>query len=166
MYNLVLFNYYFKSGVKFFFNKELNKILFWNTVGYNILFLNNYYFFNNNFKEKLFLFINKAEYIEFIKNFFSFYNKIFKIFYFKIIIRGLGYKIRKVTKRFFLFFFAVKHYFYFYIPNDIFIKIKGRRFYILCYNKMKLNNIFFQLLYLKKMDFYVKNKIFFLKKLK
>jgi hypothetical protein len=128
---------------------------------------------NLNLKNTIFLFLNKITYIEFLNNFFSFYNKIFKIFYFRLVIRGLGYKIRKVTKRFFLFFFAVKHYFYFYLPVDIFLKTKGRRFYVLCYNKMKLNNIFFQLLFLKKMDFYertksffVKNNVFFLKKLK
>jgi hypothetical protein len=126
-----------------------------------------------NNEENSFLFLNKSDFIMFLRNFFSFYNKICKIFYFRIVIRGLGYKIRKITKRFFLFFFAVKHYFYFYLPNDVFLKSRGRRFYVLCYNKMKLNNIFFQLLFLKKMDFYertksffVKNNIFFLKKLK
>jgi hypothetical protein len=119
------------------------------------------------------LFTNLSSYKKFTKNFFSFKKILFKIFYFRIALRGLGYRIKRITKRFYLFFFAVKHYFYFYIPLDVFIRLKGRRFYLLSFNKLKLNTIFTQLLYLKKMDFYErtkaffsKNKIFFLKKLK
>ena len=176
---VTLFSYFSKLRFNFLLDEIKNQLYVWNKITLFNIFLNNFFFFKNtmnkfnNVGELSFMFTNVSLYKKFVKSFFSFRKKIYKIFYFRLSLRGLGYKIKRITKRFYLFFFAVKHHFYFYIPIDVFIKVRGRRFYILCFNKMKLNNIFSQLLYLKKMDFYertksffLKNKIFFLKKLK
>jgi len=174
---ITLFSYYTSLRLNFFFNKPQNIIKVWNKMNMFNIFLGNFFFFkpiSTQIQDELsFLFTNYVFYSHFIKNIFSFRKIIYKMFFFRVALRGLGYKIRRITKRFYLFFFAIKHYFYFYIPIDIFIKLKGRRLYLICYNKMKLNTIFSQLLYLKRMDFYertksffLKNKIFFMKKLK
>ena len=168
-----LFTYFLRSDLKILYNKYEYKILFYNKWTSIYFYLTNYYYIFLNNNNYIFLFDLKKDFYLFFKLFFLYYRKIWKLFYLRLFLRGLGYKIKRVTRRLFYFFFAIKHLFYFYIPNDIYIKNRGRKFFILSFSKMKLNNIFFHLLLLKKMDFYernksfvVKNKIFFLKKLK
>jgi len=175
-----LFSYYTRLRLNFLFNNIANNLRIWNKVNALTVFLENFFFFKrvsnqhkNSIDEVSFLFTSFVDYKKFTKNLFSFRQRIYKVFFFRIALRGLGYRVKRITKRFYLFFFAVKHYFYFYVPIDIFIKIRGRRLYLICFNKMKLNTIFSEFLYLKKMDFYertksffLKNRVFFMKKLK
>jgi hypothetical protein len=83
----------------------------------------------------------------------------------------LGYRIKKYNKNFYRFFMAYNHFFYFYVPKNFFIYNKKRNFLILSMDKIAINNLFLQLLLLKKMDFFertnsfiIAKKILFLKK--
>jgi len=72
----------------------------------------------------------------------------------------LGFKIRKYRKDVYRFFFGLKHFFYLYVPVGLIFKLKRRKFIVLSDDLAKLNNFFYQLLFLKKMDFYEKNNTF------
>ena len=52
------------------------------------------------------------------------------------------------------------HYFYFFVPIYIYIFNKKRNFLILSNDKIKINNIFYQFLLLKNLDFYERTKSF------
>jgi hypothetical protein len=173
MKEVVLFNYLLKNELKLYYNKYENKIIFYGKYGTSILFLPNFFFVNVTIVGLFFLFVNKKSVINFIKHFFYIYNSVFKIFFIRMKLRGLGYRIIRVAKRLYRFFFAVNHYFYFHIPNNIYIKRRARELFIISNNRARLNDIFHHLLYLKKLDLYertnsfiVKNKILHLKKRK
>ena len=83
-----------------------------------------------------------------------------KYYYVKLKLKGLGYKIEKITKNFYKFFFAYNHYFYFHVPQDILIKSRKRTLIMFSNNLAKLNDIYTQLLKLKKLDLYERNNSF------
>ena len=146
---LILNSYYY-------FFKKNNIIFFKNFLGCLKFYMGSYYFFKKN----SFLFLKKEFFKTFINNFYYFYNKFFRFYFFKLRLRGLGYRIKKITKKLYRFFFAFNHYFYFHIAKDIFFKHRRRNLIIFSHNLEKLNNIFSHLLILKKLDFYERNNTF------
>jgi len=140
----------------YFFFKNNNIIIFKNLLGYLKFYMSSYFFI----KENSFLFINKKSFLTFVSNFLFFYNKFFRFYFFKLRLRGLGYRIKKITKKLYRFFFAFNHYFYFHISKDIFFKHRRRNLIVLSHNLVKLNDIFSHLLMLKKIDFYERNNTF------
>jgi ribosomal protein L6P/L9E len=115
-------------------------------------------------KTTKFLFINRNMFKMFITNFMFFFNKCFRFYFFKLRLRGLGYRIKKITTKLYRFFFAFNHYFYFHISKDIFFKHKKRNLIIFSNNLVKLNDIFSHLLLLKKLDLYERNNTFIISK--
>jgi hypothetical protein len=89
-------------------------------------------------------------------------------------LRGLGYRIKRVSRKIYRFFFAFNHFFYLYVPVNVYIWVKKRYMLAISNNKYKLNNLFHHLLLLKNLDFIKKRtdsfivpkKIVFIKKLK
>ena len=88
-------------------------------------------------------------------------------------LKGLGYRMFRINKNMLKFFFAKNHYYYFYIPNYSYIKIRRRNFFVISFNKMLLNQLYHHFMLLKKLDLYEKtnsfiskNKILFIKKRK
>jgi ribosomal protein L6P/L9E len=120
-----------------------------------------------------FLFVGNKIFSMFVWYFMVMHNYVSRIFYFRLKLRGLGYRIKKIARFFFRFFFARNHFYYFHLPAGVYIKQRFRTLFIVSSNKARLNDLFNQLLILRKMDMYektnsfvVKNKIFFLKKRK
>jgi len=140
----------------YYFFKNNNIIFFKNFLGCLKFYASSYFFI----KEKSFLFINRNYFLMFVNNFIFFYNKFFRFYFFKLRLRGLGYRIKKITKKLYRFFFAYNHYFYFHISKDIFFKHRRRNLIVFSHNLVKLNDIFSHLLMLKKLDFYERNNSF------
>src|SRR5687767_2707521 len=107
-----------------------NNILFFNTKsGPRKFFMPNYFFFKKN----------KDNGINFIFNDFHKYNLVsrllksvfysYKVFFFKLKLRGLGYKIVSYFNRKLIrFFFAYNHFLYLHVPKNVFFKRIKRRF--------------------------------------
>lgn len=146
---LILNSYY-----EFFENKNI--FVFKNILGIIKFYISSYFFFKKN----TFLFLKEEFFLKFLNNFFYFYNKFFRFYFFKLRLRGLGYRIKKITNKLYRFFFAFNHYFYFHISKDIFFKHRRRNLIIFSHNLIKLNDIFSNLLLLKKLDFYERNNTF------
>lgn len=153
----------------------LNNVLYINSkYGLSNLNMPNFYFYkesNNSLSLKFDDYHKYNMVFRQIKNKFVNFSK---IYFFKLKLRGLGYKIVSYLKRRLIkFFFAYNHFFYLHVPNNVyFIKIK-RRFIFFSNNLVILNDLFANLLRLKKMDFYerantfiVANKILYMKKRK
>lgn len=145
-----VYNFYYK------FLKNNNILFFKNLFGYMKIFMPSL-FFVSRFK---YLFLNKNFYNNFLNNFLFFFNKFYRFFFFRLRLRGLGYRIRKITKKLYRFFFAFNHFFYFHVSKDVFFKHRRRHLIIFSNNLVKLNDIFSHLLLLKKLDFYERNNTF------
>jgi hypothetical protein len=120
-----------------------------------------------------FLFVNKILYSNFLKYFLKLYSIFFKLYFFRLRLKGLGYRMFRINKNLLKFFFAKNHYYYFNIPIYSYVKIRRRNFFVISFNKILLNQLFFHFMLLKKLDLYEKtnsfiskNKILFLKKRK
>jgi hypothetical protein len=147
-----------KFNFKFLLN--LNLIYFYTKIGYMKIFMPSFYFIKNNKNSINFVFINKIKYLNILKQFLYYFNKCLKFFFFKIRLRGLGYKVEKFSIKLYRFFFAYNHYFYFHVPKDIFVKNRKRTLIIFSNNLMKINDIFSHLLLLKKLDLYERTNTF------
>ena len=166
-----LFNYLIKIRLNFFLFTKLNILLIKGKFGIIFLYLPKYYFYKLENNKFLFCFLNKYFFYYLLKQFFFIYKKFYKFFYFRLRLKGLGYRIKRMTKKIYRFFLAYNHYFYFFVPIDIYIWQKKRNFLALSIDKIRINNLFNQLLLIKKLDFFertnsfiVPKKILFLKK--
>lgn len=149
---------------KFFYFKNNNIFYFKNILGYLKNYMLSSFYMKIIKNNHYFLFLKKNIYNNFINNFFFFYNKFFKFFFVKLRLRGLGYRIKKISRKLYRFFFAFNHYFYFHISKEIFFKHRRRNLIIFSNNLNKLNDIFSHLLLLKKLDFYERNNTFIISK--
>lgn len=140
----------------YYFFKDNNIIIFKNILGYLRFYMSSYFFLKKN----TILFLKREFFKTFISNFIYFYNKFFRFYFFKLRLRGLGYRIKKITKKLYRFFFAFNHYFYFHIAKNIFFKYRKRNLIIFSNDLGKLNDIFSHLLILKKLDLYERNNTF------
>jgi hypothetical protein len=143
-------------------NGFIRKLLLLNASHYKVL--------NNGY---LLFFNLQANFLINFKYLINLYLNFFKVFFFKLKLRGLGYRIKKISVNVFRFFFAFNHFFYFFCPINMVIKYKKRYLLLLSSTKSKLNNIFSHLLIIKKLDFYkrhnsflVANQILYIKKKK
>jgi hypothetical protein len=84
--------------------------------------LPSYYFFYKNNNIFSLLFIEKNKFINVMKHFFYNYNYLFMIYCVRIKIKGLGYRIRKVSKQLYYFFFNYTNMYYIYIPKSVLVK--------------------------------------------
>lgn len=169
--HIIFNNYFFLNDLKFLLLKNLNFLLIktkLNIIKLNLPYYYFYYLLNNKIN---LIFLNKFFFITCIKQIYYFYTFFYKFYFFRLKLKGLGYRIKKITKKIYRFFMAYNHFFYLYIPKNIYIWNKKRNLLVLSLDKIKLNNFFFQLIYLKKIDFYEKtksfiipNKILFIKK--
>jgi hypothetical protein len=154
-------NYYYKtSNITFKFERNNNILYLFNKISYVKVFLPSIYFYSTNKLNINFIYLNKITFISVLKQLLTFFNVVTKFYFFRIRLRGLGYKIKKYAPKLYRFFFAYNHYFYFHVPLDIFIKRRRRTLIFFCHNKAKLNDIFSHLILLKKLDLYERNNTF------
>jgi hypothetical protein len=163
MVNILKKTFFLRNSNLYFF-KNVNIIIFKNTLGYLKVYMPSEYFLLNKLNRWKFIFLKKSSYNNFFNSFFIYFNKFFRFYFFKLRLRGLGYRIKKITTKLYRFFFAFNHYFYFHISKDIFFKHKKRNLIIFSNNLIKLNDIFSHLLLLKKLDFYERNNTFVISK--
>jgi hypothetical protein len=173
MYIIKIYRKFLYEDIKFFLINFDNLIMKGKFGKVNVN-LNFYGFvkFENMLKIS-FLFVNKIIYSSFLKYFFKIYSFVLKLYFFRLRLKGLGYRMFKINKNLLKFFFAKNHYYYFNIPIYSYVKIRRRNFFIISFNKMLLNQLFHHFMLLKKLDLYEKtnsfiskNKIIFIKKRK
>lgn len=130
--HLKLFN------IKFlYFSVYSNIFYIKNIYGRIIKFLLPSYFFYNyrlrnvDIMQVKFMFLKRFFYSSFLAHFFYHYIQLFSVFFVKLKIRGLGYRMRKVSSFLYLFFFNYTNYYYFFRPFDLLIKIYRKRMLLL-----------------------------------
>jgi len=87
----------------------------------------------------------------FISHLISLYNRLFFIFFLKLKVRGLGYRIKRITSNLFRFFIGTTNYYYSHIPFSFYIKARRRRMIAFSNDKKLLSDIFIDIIALKKL---------------
>jgi len=166
-----LFKFIINSEILIMLNKGLNKFFFKGFYGVYNLFLPSFYFFKEIKNYFILNFLNKINFLKFNKQFLFAVNSYKIIYFFRIKLKGLGYRIKKITLKIYRFFLAFNHYFYFFSPKFMSVFSKKRNLLVISLNKILLNDVLHKFFSLKKLDFYertnsfiIPHKILFLKK--
>jgi len=148
----------YEFDVKVFF---VNNKLIFNVFGASyIVVLPFFYFFTKKIDKVSLLFTSKYFYKSVLSYIVNVLFRVSNVFFFRLRLKGLGYKIKRYLGNFYRFFFGFKHYFYLYVPSTMLMRSKRRKFVVLSKNLCMLNNFFSQLLLLKKLDYYERNNTF------
>ena len=159
-FNFLLKNFLYRD-IEIIFFKNANKIFIQEQILIVRLFFINLYFFkliDNSNKNLNFIFLNFKKFFSFFKNFFNIYNNINNLYFFRLKLKGLGFVLKRYSKYVFSFLMAVNHFFYFFVPSVILIKKKKKHIICLSLDLVKLNILFWNLLFIKKHNVYVRTK--------
>jgi len=122
-----------------------------------------FYKLNNNYCK--FLFLNKFFYVSFLRHLFNFYNKCFTFYYFRLKLKGLGYRIFNVTKNLLKVFFNRSNFFYIYISSSILLKNRTRRLFFISTSNEVLSVTIISILYLKEFVIYRQHGLYYLRQI-
>ncbi len=145
-----LYRYYGKiihltNDIKISYSKKNSCLYIYNGKGIfllfsksqlSFLFLNNFFF--NSFKKQVILLSMRL--------------KLF--FFFKLRIRGLGFRVRNISNVIYYFFFNYTNFFYLYPPQLLLIRIYKKRILLLSFNWFLLKLVLSHILLLRKMGPY------------
>lgn len=157
-----LFNIFLYRNIKIYFFKKFNKIFMQEKDLIIRIFFVNFFFFKlllkNNYENLNFLFLNYKKFFSFFSNFLNSYNNINCLYFFRLKLKGLGFVLKRYSKYLFSFLMAVNHFYYFFAPNFFLLKKKKRNIICLSIDLMRLNILFWHLLFIKKHNVYVRTK--------
>ena len=114
----------------------------------------------NKKKVITFLFLNVKNYYKFYNNFFLNYYKIYYFYFFRVKLKGLGFKVKQISTYLYRVFFSRSCYIYINVPNVIVLKLRKRKLLFLSSYNFLLKTFFSYVILLKKIGPY--NRIGFL----
>lgn len=157
MYNKIITS---KALLKTFSLNFIKKINLFILIGHNGFFLLRLpkmyllkYISNNSFS---LIFLNNYHYQTFIKLFNVYYNRLFTYYYFRLILRGRGYRIKRICKKLYRFYFIKVNYIYFHVPPSVLVKIKKKRLFFISTSLFILRNLITEMLLIKAITAYRK----------
>lgn len=129
----------------------------------SICFFQHYYSRGSGVRGFRLRFLEKFHFRNFFQQFVSKLQVFF--YFFKIKVRGLGYRIKKMTNNLFRFFMGTTNYLFFHVPENILVRARRRRMLLVSVNKEKLNLVFSHLILLKQIIPYKLRGIFYPKQI-
>jgi len=122
--------------------------------GVFILKLPSFYYNNISINMMKFGFISKFFFKSFIYHMMVYCNYVSLVFFVKLRLKGLGYKVRQLYKNLYYFFFNYTNFFYFYVPSNVLLKSYRKRILLISsyWNILKL--VVSHILLLKKLGPY------------
>ena len=150
------FKYYIDFSKRVMYIKNLSEIYilklpsiyFLNIYNYIKILFTNFYFFKS--------------FINFIKNS---YKKFFSFYFFKLKLKGLGYRIRLLSRFLVKIFYNRSNYYYMHIPSNIIFKYRTRNLFFLSSNYITLKLSMLNLLLLKKYLVYRLNGLIYIRQI-
>lgn len=142
-----------KSLDFYFFRKNCSCFCLFSNMYVNLkLFLNGFLDIKkNNFK---LMFTCRFNFITFFKHFLTNYNKFFYIYFLKLKLKGLGYRVVRICHYLYRFYFINTNFYYLHLPMSVFLKIKNRRILFFSFDLQALRLVFVNLLLLNKSFIY------------
>jgi len=157
---------YFSKVFKFVFNEKLNMFTIWNGGRVFFLKLPSFFFFKIvDSKNIRFIFFKYFYYITFFKHILNLDIKLSSFYFFRIKLKGLGYRVTHLTKSVVRLFFNRSNFFYMHIPSSILLKYKNRRLFFISTRLEDLKLSMLYLLMLKKQIVYRLKGLFFPKQI-
>jgi len=101
-----------------------------------------------------FLFLNYHFFKNFVNSFMVLQRKMFFYYFFRFKLKGLGYRIKRISKYLYRFFFISVNYFYLHLPKTVIFKYKKRRMFLLSSDWVDLRILVVNLLLLKCVTIY------------
>jgi hypothetical protein len=153
-----MFNHHSVELFKNFNFKFLNQRALFIIIGQNgvfILKMPKIYFYKLIYKNHFsFIFINNYHYQSFIKLFNVFYNRLYAYYYFRLKLKGRGYRMKRLCQNLYRFYFIKVNYIYLHVPCTVLVKLKKRRIFLISYNFGVLQTLMTDLLLIKAVTAY------------
>lgn len=131
-YNNKVSYHYFDKSISFLFSKNLSSLFIKGKNGIIRIHLPSYYFYSKDKSGKTlkFLFLKKFYYRSFFKHLSTYITKVSFCYFLKLRLRGLGFRIRSISKNLCFFYFNYINNFYFHVPYNIIIKPYKKRLFL------------------------------------
>ena len=154
-------SYKFSSNFNYFLNLSYSTIMVLLNTRYFVFKLPFlfYYKISNNFSN--FIFLSKFHYKTFIKHLFNFYDKLSSFYYFNLKLKGLGYRVFRISKFLIKIFLNRSNFFYMHISSKVLLKYRTRRFFFISTDLGTLKVLIINLLLLKEFIIYRVNGIYY-----
>jgi hypothetical protein len=143
------------KNFNFFFLKQRALFIIIGLNGYFILKMPKIFFYkfiSNNFFSLIF--INNYHYLSFIKIFNVFYNRLYAYYTFRLRLKGKGYRMKKICKNLYRFYFIKVNYIYLHVPSAVLVKLKKNRIFFISYNFSVLQSLMTKMLLIKAITVY------------
>jgi hypothetical protein len=130
--------------------------------GYFILKMPKIFFYKSIFANYFsFIFINNYHYQSFTKLFNVYYNRLYAYYYFRLKLKGRGYRMKRLCKNLYRFYFIKVNYIYLHVPKCVLVKLKKRRIFFISYNFCVLRILMTYLLLIKAVTVYTRKGLLY-----
>lgn len=127
-------NYKLDNSLDFYFSERLSCIFIKGQNGLIKVLLPSFYFFKKNNNNFSLLFDNNFFFSSVLSHINTYSKTLCFCYFLKLRLRGLGFRIRSITKSLCFFFFNYTNNFYFHVPKDILVKVYKKRIFLFSYN--------------------------------
>lgn len=148
--HFLIYNYKFYNNFNLFFSIQNKNIYLYNKYSYFIFKIPSLFFYKIEKKIIRLLFINYFFFLSFIKLISIYHNKLFIFYFFILKLKGLGFRIRQLSKFLLKIFFNRSNYYYMHISNNIIFKYRTRRLFFFGSSYIHLYLSLLDLTYLKE----------------
>ena len=159
--NYLYYNYKLASNFTYFLNLSYNIIIIILNTRYFVFKLPFLFYHKVSEESSNFIFLNRFHYITFIKHLFSFYDKLSNFYYFNLKLKGLGYRVFRISKFLIKIFLNRSNFFYMHISPKVLLKYRTRRFFFISTHLGSLKTLIVNLLLLKEFIIYRVNGIYY-----
>jgi ribosomal protein L6P/L9E len=94
-------------------------------------------------------------------NFKVLYDQLSTFYFLKLSLKGLGYRLFKITNDLYQFYFTMTNFLYFHVPEDVIFKVKVRQILLISHNYQLVRMVMVHLLLLKRLTVYRLRGIFY-----
>jgi len=161
---LLVKRYNFNKHYNFYFSPTHSCLFIQHFLGTSYFFLPSYFFYSQSLQSCKFIFLNSKFFQSFLTHFNSCIS-LYYVYFIKIRIRGLGYRLRSICDTCHYFFFNYTNYFFFFNPLAVMVKTYKKRMLLISYNWAVLKAVLAHILLLRKLGPYVLHGLRFAKQI-
>ena len=159
--NYLLNSYKFIYNFNYFLNLSYSTIMVLLNTRYFVFKLPFLFFYKESNESSNFIFLSKFHFKTFIKHLFNFYDKLSSFYYFNLKLKGLGYRVFRISKSLIKIFLNRSNFFYMHISSKVLLKYRTRRFFFISTDLGTLKVLIINLLLLKEFIIYRVNGIYY-----
>jgi hypothetical protein len=147
-------SFIFSPAVQFFFKVAASLVFFRKSSTRSFLRMPSSFFWLEYSEGLSFLFTNKAHVNSFHKHLLTIYKSFIKINFVRLRLKGVGFRLKRISSKIFRFFFNLSNFFYFHLPDKFVFSVKKKRLLLISNELDKLKTVLSHLLLLKNLGAY------------